>query len=425
MFRVKDGKQEMTQSNRLATQKIVYILGRFPALSETFVLRELLELERQGAHVRIFSLFRPIVTQGAEVAWDGKASVTCLSDYSLVFLLLQAIRCFFRSPLRFTRASIAMLAHYRLRFLIGCRVLLFASFVALQLKCEDAVHMHAHFASEAASVAQFTHLLTGFSYSFTAHANDIYLSSRATLAYKIKMARFVITISEYNQRYLRQLVDQKSGERIYCVYNGLSLSDFPSVASDMPRSQKSPLILSVCRLVEKKGLTYLLDACRILADRGYSFTCHIVGDGPLHQELEQKIRALGLADRVALLGARTHQQVLEMYQNATIMALPCIITKDGDRDGIPTVLIESLYAGIPSVSTTVSGISELITSEVNGLLVPPNDGCALADALARLMGDFGLNARLAVAGRETVRERFNLASNIQHLIRLFYAEEGI
>jgi glycosyltransferase involved in cell wall biosynthesis len=418
-------KQGTTQNNRLTTKKIVYILGRFPALSETFVLRELLELEHQGAQIRIFSLFQSATPQGAEVTWDGKASVTCLSDYSLVFLLLQSIRYFFRSPIRFISASIAMLGHYRLRFLIGCRVLLFASIIATQLKRENVVHLHAHFASEAASVAQFTHLLTGFPYSFTAHANDIYLSSKKALAYKIKMAHFVITISAYNQSYLRQLVDQKSGERIHCVYNGLNLADFLSEVSDMPRSQKPPLILSVCRLVKKKGLIYLLHACRILADQGYSFTCHIVGDGPLRQQLEQEICQRDLSDRVVLLGARTHRQVMEMYREATIMALPCIITEDGDRDGIPTALIESLYAGIPSVSTTVSGIPELIDSGVNGLLVPPNDSAALADALARLMQDSELSARLAAAGRETVRERFNLVKNIQHLIDLFSSDEEI
>lgn len=421
-IKTNDEKQGLAQNNPLTILKIVYILGRFPALSETFVLQELLELERQGVQVCIFSLFKPVITKGAEVTWNGKASITCLSSYSWFLLLIKSIRSFFRSPIRFTRASISMMGHYRLRFLIGCRVLLFASFISTQLKNEDVMHIHAHFASEASSVAQFTHLLTGIPYSFTAHANDIYLSSKAALAYKIKMARFVVTISAYNQRYLQNLVDQKSDVPIHCIYNGLNTHDFPAFKNLL--SQKTPRILSVCRLVEKKGLSYLLEACRVLADRGYTFTCYIVGDGPLRQKLEQKICELGLSDKVMLLGARTHKQVLEMYQSATIMALPCIITKDGDRDGIPTVLIESLYAGIPSVSTTVSGISELITSEVNGLLVPPNDSIALANALSGLIEDLSLRERLASAGRKFVLERFNLQSNILQLIHLFSHAES-
>lgn len=418
-------KQGLVQNNRPTTLKIAYILGRFPALSETFVLQELLELERQGAQIHIFSLFKPVITKGAEVTWDGKAPVTCLSSYSKLLLLGIVIQYFFRSPLRFTRASIAMIGHYRLKFLIGCRVLLFASFISAQLKNEEFMHLHAHFASEAASVAQFTHLLTGIPYSFTAHANDIYLSSKEALAYKMKMARFVVTISTYNQRYLKSLVDQKNGVHIHCIYNGLNIRDFPAFNPNNHLSQETPLILSVCRLVEKKGLSYLLEACRILADRGYTFTCHIVGDGPLRQKLEQKICELGLCDKVILLGARIHRQVIEMYQNATIAALPCIVTQDGDRDGIPTVLIESLYAGIPSVSTTISGVSELITSEVNGLLVPPNDSTALADALARLIEDASLRERFAAAGKETVLERFNLQNNILQLIHLFFSNREI
>jgi glycosyltransferase involved in cell wall biosynthesis len=413
--------QEKIPLQAVATQKIAYILGRFPALSETFVRQEILELEHQGGCVSIFSLFEPDNTQGVRVTWNGQASVTCIAEHSILILLLTAFRYFLRNPFRFLRTSIAMIGHYRLNFLIGCRVLLFSSFLATQFEHEKIFHMHAHFASEAASVAQFTSLLTGIPYSFTAHANDIYLSSKAALAYKIKMAHFVVTISAYNLAYLVKLVDQETSKRIHCIYNGLNFHNFPVLIENTSHTRDCPIILSVCRLVEKKGLPYLLHACRILVDHGYTFKCYIIGDGPLHQELEQKIQELGLIDRVVLLGARTYEQVIETYRDATIMALPCVITKDGDRDGLPTVLIETLYMGIPSVSTTVAGISELITTEENGLLVPPNDSAALADALARLLDDPLLRSRLAVAGHKTVQERFNLAHNVASLVRLFYA----
>lgn len=408
------------QNKRSTERKFIYILGKFPVLSETFVQQEIKELERQGLQIQIFSLFNLPQSQGAEVIWDGKATYTCISHYPWLFLLINLIQYFLRAPLRFTRTCVIMVEHYRLSLLIGCRVLLFACFLATKFEDEDIAHMHAHFASEAASVAQFTYLLTGIPYSFTAHANDIYLSSKTALAFKMKLARFIITISNYNQKYLEGLVDKNIAKNIHCIYNGLKLQDFPSPPSQMLDAQPFPLILSVCRLVEKKGLLYLLHACRILLNEGYEFACYIVGDGPQRQELEQKIRELNLSNKVVLLGAQTHKQVTEIYPKASIMALPCIITSNGDRDGIPTVLIEALYIGIPSVSTAISGISELITSEINGLLVPPNDSSALAAALAHLIDDPILCSRIAAAGRKTVLERFDLSNNIRSLMRLFY-----
>lgn len=412
----KDLKKE--QHRKRATQKIAYILICFPVLTETFILQELQELERQGVQLHLFSLTKPPVNEGAEVVWNGQASVTYISQYSKLFLLMNAVRYFLKAPLRFAYICIiAITRHYRLRTLIGC--LLCAAFLAAQVEHEDILHLHAHFAAESTTVAQFTHLLTGVSYSFTAHAYDIYLSSKKAIACKIQMARFVIAVTAYNQKYLAKLADQSVNDRIHCIYNGLNLQGFPAHPSDISLSQISPLILTVSRLVEKKGLFYLLHACRMLVDQGYEFTCFIVGDGPLRLALEQKIEELALSQRVILQGAQKYEQVLGLYQKATIMALPCIIGQNGDRDGLPTVLIEALYMGIPVVSTSVSGIPELITSEVNGLLVPPNDSAALARALMRLLDDSSLRCRLAVASRKIVLERFDIARNVKSLIRLF------
>ena len=180
-----------------------------------------------------------------------------------------------------------------------------------------------------------------------------------------------------------------------------------------------PLILSVARLVEKKGLIYLLQACRSLKDRGYDFRCRIVGEGPLRPSLERLIRDLALTGQVELRGAETHEHVIEMYRQATLMVLPCVVSENGDRDGIPNSLVESLYMGVPVISTPVSGIPELIKSEVNGLLVPPHDSASLAAAIVRLFEDAGLRQRLAAGGRQTVLAQFDMAANTQHLMRLF------
>lgn len=400
--------------------KIAYLFNSFPCLSETFIVQEALELERQGLGLRLFALSEPSANKQAAAAWDGQAPIIYISHHSRLTLLAIAVRRFLRAPWRFLRTGIIMIAHYRPRAVL--RHLLYAAYLADQLMHEGISHLHAHYATTPASIAQSVHLLAGISYSFTAHAHDIYLSPKAALAYKMHTARFVVTCTAYNQKYLAALVDQRVGKRIHCIYHGLNLHAFPLTASDAPAPLASPLILAVGRLVEKKGLSYLLRACRILKDRGYDFQCRILGDGQLRQVLEQEIRELDLTNTVELCGAVTHKQVIEMYQRATIATLPCIIDKDGDRDGIPNVLVESLCMGVPVVSTLVSGIPELITSEVNGLLVSPNNSIFLANALARLLDDPLLRSRLALAGRQAVLERFDMARNTTRLLHLFRAD---
>jgi glycosyltransferase involved in cell wall biosynthesis len=411
----------MDYCHRSNQKKIAYLLDSFPELSETFVLQEILELKRQGLPLYLFSLFKPSANKMANGAWNAQLPLTYISHQSRLDLLAIVGKRFFKTPKRLLHTAMLTFAHYHFRLAIS--YLVCGVFVSEQIECQGITHLHAHFAAGAASVAQVVHLLTDIPYSFTAHAYDIYLFHKSVLTYKMRMAHFVVTCNAYNQHYLKSLVDQRIGERIHCIYYGLNLDIFPSDENSGPTSEKIPLILAVCRLVEKKGVPYLLSACRILKDQGYDFICHIAGDGPQRPLLEQKIHELALADRVKLLGAATHKQVIEMYQQTTVVALPCIIASNGDRDGIPNVLIEALYMRIPVVSTPVAGIPELISDGENGLLVPPQDSSALASALARLLDDPSLRHRLAYAGRETVLERFDLAKNAQCLIELFCGEQ--
>ncbi len=412
--------QEEMRCQRSALPKIAYLLNSFPRLTETFILQEILALEHQGLPLRIFSLYEPPTSKMVEVVWDGQASVTYISRHSRLNLLVIAVRRFLKAPQRFLRTGIVMVTHYRPRSALG--YLLYAAYLADQLEREGITHIHAHFATEPTSVAWSMHLLTGISYSFTAHAYDIYLSPKETLAAKMRMASFVVTCTAYNQRYLAE-IDQHLDKPIHCIYLGLNLRAFPSTISVASSPLASPLILAVGRLVEKKGLSYLLRACRALKDQGCDFVCRIVGDGPLRQVLEQEIRELELTNRVELCGAATHKRVIEMYQHATVATLPCVIAKNGDRDGLPIALVEALYMGVSVVSTPISGIPELITSEVNGLLVPPQDSTALAAALARLLDNPSLRERLAVAGRLTVLERFDMAQNTTRLLHLLCASQ--
>ncbi len=408
----------MEHDRKPGSYKIAYLIKRFPHLSETFILHEVLELERQGLPLKIFSLLEPSgkINQAAE---DVQSQVTYLPQgfpFGLLSLLREAFKRFTKSPISFLKVCGTALIQFR--HPSTPHHLLYAAYIANQVEQEGVTHLHAHYANTPATVALLVHKFTGISYSLTAHAKDIYLSRKGMLAYKMKHARFVVTCTEYNRKYLASAADPCSDVPIHRIYHGLDLRVFPLDPRRVSSTDERPLILSVARLVEKKGLSYLLQACRRLEDQGYDFNCRIIGDGPLRQLLEQQIRDLALTERVTLWGAETHERVIEMYQQATLMALPCVVASNGDRDGIPNALVESLYMGVPVVSTPVSGVPELISSEYNGLLVPERDSIALADAIARLLDDPRLRQKLSTAGHETVLAKFDMSANAQYLMQL-------
>jgi len=392
--------------------EVAYVLNSSPALSETFIAQEIVELERQKLPLRLFALSGETAWKEASVSWKGSVPILCLGTCSKFTLLLHAWGRFVKAPRSFLKALLLMVGHYSMRS--AASSLLYASYLSDQLERQRIRHLHAHYATEPTTVAQAAHLLTGIPYSFTAHAYDIYLSPQAELRYKMQMARFVTTCTEYNRHYLSG-IDAHLAGRIHCIYHGLNLQAFRPPPNPTTQLRGPARILAVCRLIEKKGLSYLVQACHTLKKRGYRFTVHIVGDGPLREPLEQEIRSLGLSEDISLLGSVAHEGVLELYRQVAIFALPCVIGKNGDRDGIPNVLIEALYMGVAVISTLISGIPELIEQEVDGLLVPPADSNALADALARLLDDVELRNRLAAAGHRKVLDKFDMALNASRL----------
>src|SRR3989449_1886969 len=265
----------------------------------------------------------------------------------------------------------------------------------------------------------FTHELTGIPYTFTAHARDIYVETPPELLRaQAQRAQAVITCTEYNRRYLSSEIGPASNGKLHCIYHGLDLSQFqftwPRVFDPGP-----PAILSVARLVEKKGLRDLIAAADILRRHGRCFQVEIIGEGPLRQALEAQVMQLGLSDRVRLLGAQTDDMVCLAYQRASIFTLPCVTTADGDRDGIPNVLLEAMGSGVPVVSTPVSGIPELIESERDGLFVPPNSPARLAEAIDRLLTSPELRERLARAAGAKIEARCWSKHSSTQLLALF------
>lgn len=288
-----------------------------------------------------------------------------------------------------------------------------AAYILRNHPCDQ---IHAHFVDRAATLALVASRLLRVPYSLTAHARDIYVNP-VLLAEKVSGAKFVTTCTAYNKAHLsRVLRDELTSGKLHLVYHGLDTSNYT------PASQPydgQPLVLSVGQLKEKKGHPHLVAACRQLKDRGYDFTCEIVGEGPQRQELEALIAQLGLEDTITLCGAMPHEAVVEKYRAATVFVLPCILARDGDRDGIPNVLMEAMAMQLPVVSTYHSGIPELVQDRINGLLMPPGDEKALANALGELLDNPALRIRLGQRGRERVREHFEVEQNVRRLFNLF------
>jgi glycosyltransferase involved in cell wall biosynthesis len=402
-----------------------YVLKMFPRFSETFILNEILELERQGVEVFVFSMKPPTESLRQPKVARVRAPVQVIPPLARWRVHARChVEAFLRWPGRYLRTLV--FARKR-RSRAGWEKFLAAPYVAVQARRLGLEHLHAHFASGPARQVKFASLISGIPYSFTAHAKDLFWAGHAhgennKLKKRVRFASFVVAISEHNRRFIQSLNFKVPKGRVVTIYNGLPLEEWtflrpegrPVAAARAP----SPVILAVGRFVEKKGFHILLEACRILRERGVAFRCVLAGDGPLREALEAQRRRLGLADVVEMPGAIPQDRLLELYARAHVLAQPCVVARDGDVDGIPTVILEALAVGLPVVTTPVSGIPEAVQEGRTGLLVPPGDAEGLAHALARVLEDGELAGRLAREGRRLVEARFSLERNVSLLRRM-------
>lgn len=411
-------------------RSIGYVLKRYPRLSETFILQEILGLERLGVPLHVFAIMdprEPIVHP--EVA-QVRAKVEYLSTgfwSDLARIADCHARLFVRSPARYVAVLLRTFVirskpFWSLRATI--KHFLQAGVLAYRAQAQGIDHFHAHFAHNPAKLARVASLLTGIPYSFTTHAKDLYLADPVVLADKIHTARFVVTCTGYNRTHLCRLLEaerpelaQADTQKIHLVYHGVDLSRFrPGRRAE---ASAIPTILSVGRLVDKKGFPHLVRACGILKAQGRRFECDIYGSGPLRGELLALIGELELDGVVRLRGSRTQDDLVSVYQQADVFALAPRVLQNGDRDGIPNVLLEASASGLPIVTTDVSGIPELVDPERTGLLVPPDDPGALADALGRLLEDDAFRGRLGRAARDRAAARFDAEPAFRTLAALF------
>jgi glycosyltransferase involved in cell wall biosynthesis len=392
---------------------LAVLVKRFPRLSETFVLNEFLELRRQGVHARLFAVLDPEERHVQPEAAELQPEVVYLRERPWWALVPGMLAVIVRHPGGFVRALRLALAR---RSRATWRHLGEALVLVDSLDRENLAHLHAHFAHGPAAIAHLAHLVSGIPYSFTAHAKDLYTTPVEYVALRSDAARFVVTCTEANATYLREVVGADPAKLIVSRH-GVDLERF-EVAMRRPRPGR---ILSVGRLVPKKGFDTLVRACRVLADRGVDFECLIVGDGPLRDELDGLVRSLDLGDRVSIGTARPQPALVGEYEQAAVFALGCVVLDDGDRDGIPNVILEAMAAGVPVVATAVSGIPEVVLDGETGRLVAPGDPVALADAVASLLADPTEAARLSAAGRRHAARRFDLSRSVGPLADTFAA----
>ena len=393
---------------------VAYVVNSWPRLSQTFILNEVLSLERWGVSLRIFSLKEPIGEPIHANVAQVRAEVTYLALRRYwKRIALGNLRFASWQPGRYFGTMLEALFSGRIRCFLQ------AGYLASVIHGQPVTHLHAHFAHAPTVVTMFASRLTGIPFTFTAHAKDLYVEvPPELLRVETQRARAVITCTEYNRQYLSSRIGMPCRAKLHCIYHGLDLS---RVQFQWPRELNGwpPVILSVARLVEKKGLNDLLSAAQILRRRGRSFHVKIIGEGPQRQMLQDRVAKLGLNECVNLVGAQTYDAVCCAYEQASIFALPCLVAPDGDRDGIPNVLLEAMGSGIPVVSTAVSGIPELISSERDGLLVPPGSPVELADALERLLASPELRKRLTLAARRKIETQFSIDRSSAQILDLF------
>jgi glycosyltransferase involved in cell wall biosynthesis len=426
--------------------EIGYILKAYSRTSETFISNEIYLLENEGLRLSIFSLKKLQGQQRHGFIDMIKAPVTYLPQTTsaekdlFIFWLWKNLPQFAAyhgklwrlKPIAYLKTLLLVLVmclRYRASAIAApnwgfIKEFLQAGFIALKVLESGCIrHLHAHFCHTTTTVTMLASKLSQIPFSFTAHAKDIYrkdLNPGDLLALKMRNAKFAVTCTGANREYLDRYRPQTTP--LYTIYHGLDAALFTpgndgSVAGDQA---SHPLILSVGRLVEKKGFNYLVEACRILRDRGHAFKCLIVGgEDQYADKIRSLIAQLDLNGIISLHDAVTQEELRRFYRRATVFTLPSQVMENGDRDGIPNVLVEAMAMELPVVSTNISGIPELIEDGTDGLLVPQKNAEALADALERLLNDRDLRQAFGKAARAKVCRHFDSKRHVTMLKDLF------
>jgi len=391
-------------------KKIGYVVKKYPRYSETFIVNEILAHEDSGLEIQIFSLTHPDDSHFQDIVGEVQSPVKYLPHYfikastwwkylnktnEVIPNLFQMLEVFSNEKFKHVYQAIEL---------------------AKIVRTTGIEHLHAHFASSATTVARMASYFSNIPYTFTAHAKDIYQEDidLGDLQSKIHDASSVITVSNYNLEHLTRMFGSDK-DKIKRVYNGL---DLRKLQYRSPENRK-PNIITIGRLVEKKGLNILVDACEILAKHGVEFHCSIIGKGELESELLGQIKEKNLQDKVELTGALPRTRVIKKFSDASIFAAPAIVANDGNRDGLPTSILEAMALGVPCISTDVTGIPEVLKNNKTGIVVPQNNSVELANAIERLLNDSKLSISLSENGRKLIESNFDISKNSAKIREIF------
>ena len=406
------------------TKRIAYLLDLFPVTSETFIVREIMELQKLGLDIALFPLIDTKGTVHSDVVHEESQALqnkvhlfsSLWPSRSKLFLTWMHLKCLLRRPFRYLKT-------FRLaRQAGGGTFTLFkrAAIYADAFRRMEVTHLHAHFCLDACKLAMLCSRISGISYSFTIHAHDIFREDlRDLFEEKFNYAKFVASISKFNRQFVLELCPSIDPAKIHIIHCGIDLAGFQKIER---QAEQRFDILSVGRLVEQKGFIFLVEACRMMKNQyAMDFQCRIIGEGKERARLENAIAEQGLDATVELLGAKEQSEVVRLMNDTDVFVLPCVQQRDGAMDGIPVALMEAMAKGIPVVSTALSGIPELIANGT-GKLVPPGDSRSLADALQEIQQmPLSEKRQMAQEARRMVHQQFNIATEAEKLKALFLA----
>ncbi|NVK44089.1 MAG: glycosyltransferase family 4 protein [Oceanospirillaceae bacterium] len=404
------------------SRQITLVLKGYPRLSETFIAQEIRALERRGLRITLASLRHPTDVARHPIHDEIEAEVLYLPEY-LHQEPARVLRAWWRA--RRLPGYRDCMRHWwqdwrRDRSRNRIRRLGQALVLATELP-PGTEQLYAHFLHTPASVTRYCALLTGLPWSASAHAKDIWTSQAWELREKLAELQWLATCTEANHRYLSDL--SPAPERVHLVYHGLDFRRFPAPIQleqvrDGGDAETPVRLISVGRAVAKKGYDDLLEALAALPQTLNWQLTHI-GGGPLLEKLQQQARNLGIDARIDWRGALPQRQVLDEYRRADLFVLASKVVEDGDRDGLPNVLMEAQSQGLACLSTRISGIPELIRDRESGWLVDPGSPTALRDALQTLITDPSLRQRLGRNGLARVHGTFDMERGVDQLARLF------
>lgn len=399
--------------------RVAYVMSRFPKLTETFILREMLAMEALGVEIELF----PLLRERADLVQPGAGPFIERAHY-LPFLSRRIVASqwsWLREPARrrrYLRAFFDMLAGtWRSpNFLLGgIGIFPKVAHAAREMESLGVDHVHCHFANHPALAGWLIHRLCGIPYSFTAHGSDLH-KDRTMLPTKVAEAAFVVTISEDNRRLIESTCGPSTTGRVEVIHCGVDPSAFARRSGSSGDGRLR--IVAIGTLHEVKGQTHLIEACRRLVADGVAIDCRLIGDGEDRARLAAQIEDAGLDSVVTLVGQLTGDAVVAELAGADVLVAPSVPTRSGKREGIPVVLMEAMAAGLPVVASRLSGIPELVTDGVDGLLVPPGDPGAIADALASLARDPERRNSMGANGRRRIEMDFDVLANARALITL-------